>query len=177
MLDPHPPAAVDHALVLGDVAGRDRSRAPRSAAGSRPRSRRGDPARSRRRARASRRASRPVPMITASASIRWPRLVTTWVTRPSAPSKLSSSSSPYTVIPCSSSRSWKKRPASSPKPRPSDDPLEHHHRAGAAELGQRRRHLAGDVGATDKHHPLASRVLADRVAVSERPEVVDPLEL
>ena len=36
--------------------------------------------------------------------------------------------------------------------------LEHHHRAAAAERGQRRRDLAGDVGAADEQDPLGSRV-------------------
>ena len=103
--------------------------------------------------------------------------MTTRVTRPSAPSKRSSSSSPCTSIPCSSSRSWKNRPACSPNPRLSGDRLDHHDRARAAELGQRRRDLAGDVGAADQDDALAGGVLADRVAVAERPQVVDPLEL
>ena len=36
--------------------------------------------------------------------------------------------------------------------------LEHHHRARAAELGQRRGNLAGDVGAADQHDSLPGRV-------------------
>ena len=41
--------------------------------------------------------------------------MTTFVTRSPSPSKRSSSCPPCTVTPCSSSTSWKKRPASSPK--------------------------------------------------------------
>ena len=63
------------------------------------------------------------------------------------------------------------------EPATEDDPLEHHHRAGAPELGERRGDFAGDIGAADQHHPLAGRVLADRVAVPQRPQVVDPVEL
>ena len=55
--------------------------------------------------------------------------------------------------------------------------LDHHHRAPAAELGQRGGDLAGDVGAADQDDALAGGVLADRVAVAERPQVVDALQL
>ena len=59
----------------------------------------------------------PAPMTTASAGISRPHLVTTVVTRPSAPSKRSSSSSPCRVMPCPASRSWKYPAASRPKVR------------------------------------------------------------
>ena len=56
--------------------------------------------------------------------------------------------------------------------------LQHHDRAPRAHRGQRRRHLAADVAAADQHHPLGRlRLLADRVGVAERAQVVDPLEL
>ena len=170
-------AAVDDALVLGDVAGGEDPGHRCSAAVSRRGLRRS------RRAPARRcgRASRPAPRRRRSRRRR-PRararvLVMTRVTRPSAPSKRSSSSSPCTVIPCSASRSWKNRPASIPNATAQRHRLHHHHRAGAAQLGERRRDLAGDVGAADHDDPLAGRVLADRVAVAERPQVVDPLQL
>ena len=135
-------AAVHDALVLGDVAGGEDARARRSGGGSRPRRRRCSPI-SRPAVRASLTSgTAPTPTTTASASSRRPLLVTTRVTRPPAPSKLSSSSSPKTSIPCSSRRCWKNRPACSPKPRLERDRLEHHERAGAAELGQRGGHLA-----------------------------------
>ena len=143
VLDPHPPAAVDDALVLGDVAGgvdaRDRRSRSRESTSTPPRL-------AERRARPPRASitsgTAPAPITTASASSSSPPFVTTVVTWPSAPSNRSSSSSPWTAIPCSSSRLWKNRPACSPKPRLSGDRLEHHHRARAAELGQRRRDLA-----------------------------------
>ena len=44
--------------------------------------------------------------------------------------------------------------------------------------GQRRRHLAADVAAADQHHALGLRgVLADRVGVAERAQVVDAVEV
>ena len=56
----------------------------------------------------------PTPTTTKSQSSSRPELVTTFVTRPSAPSKRSSSSPPYSSIPWSSSTPWKKRAISLP---------------------------------------------------------------
>ena len=57
--------------------------------------------------------------------------------------------------------------------------LLHHDRALLAQPGgERRGHLAADVAAADEHHPLGLRgLLADRVRVPERAQVVDALQV
>ena len=144
----------------------------RSSARRRARRSRGRPS-----GRAARPAITPAPTTTASAASSSPPRVITFATRPS-PSKRSSSSPPWTLTPCDSSSSWKKRPARAPKPRSSVDLLLHHDRAALAQQRQRRGDLAGDVGAADQHHLLGVRhAVADRVGVAERAQVVDLLEL
>ncbi len=56
----------------------------------------------------------PTPITTMSQSSSRPPFVTTLRTRPSEPSKWSSSSPPCTAMPCSSRTFWKKRPISGP---------------------------------------------------------------
>ncbi len=92
VLDPQPAPAVDHALVLGDVAGREDPGSASLQPGVDAARRRSPPARARRRAPASRRGSprRRSPPRRPRARAR--TSVTTRVTRPSAPSKRSSSS-------------------------------------------------------------------------------------
>src|SRR3954453_3820936 len=130
----------------------------------------------------------PTPTTTMSQSSSFPAFVITRDTRPSEPSKRSSSSPPCTSTPCSSSTPWKKRPTSSPNWRDrttspripiQHPPLLHHDRAAdAVRRGQRRRPLAADVAAADQHRPLRlSGVRADRIGVRESPQVVDPLEV
>ena len=119
----------------------------------------------------------PAPTITASAGSSRPDFVTTFATRPS-PSKRSTSSPPWISTPWSVSTFWKNPPAVLPKVRSSVDVLLHHDRALAAERGQRRRDLGGDVGAADEHHVLGVLgVRADRVGVVERAQVVDAVEV
>ena len=119
----------------------------------------------------------PTPMTTASASSSRPFLVTTLVTRPSAPSKRSSSSSAWISMPWSVSTSWKYRAASGPKLRlrATGSIITIAHRLPISV--RRGGHLGGDVGAADQHDALAGGVRADRVAVAERAQVVDSLQL
>ena len=121
----------------------------------------------------------PAPITTMSQSSESPPPVITRPTRPSEPSKRSSSSPPWTSIPCSSSTPWKKPPTSRPNWRSRVAVLLHHDRALAAQRGhQRRRHLGPDVAPADQHHPLGLlRVGADRVGVAERAQVVDAVQL
>ena len=63
------------------------------------------------------------------------------------------------------------------EPAAKHDRLDHHHRARRAELGERRRELAGDIRPADQDDALAGGVGADRVAVRQRAQVVDPVEL
>ena len=55
--------------------------------------------------------------------------------------------------------------------------LQHHQGAGAAELGQRSGDLAADERTTDHHHALARGVLTDGIAVADRAQVVDALQV
>ena len=119
----------------------------------------------------------PVPMTTASASTTRPEAHTTRSTR-SAPSKRSSGSPQTSSTPLLCSRSAKNRPAVGAEAGLQRRGLHHHHRAALAEGGQRRRHLAGDVGAADEHDVLGlGRVGPDRVGVAERAQVVQAGEL
>ena len=79
--------------------------------------------------------------------------------------------------PCSSRRSWKNRPACSPNVRlsgrASSITIVHELPSTVSEAATSLR----DVGAADQDDALAGGVLADRVAVPERSQVVDALEL
>ena len=58
------------------------------------------------------------------------------------------------------------------------DVLEHHDLALLAERGERRRQLGADVAAADQRHPLGlGRLLAQRIGVADRAQVVDPVQM